>query len=297
MRDMQTGCSNKPVAFVDLFCGMGGFCYGAERAGAICILAVDNWLPALKVHRANNFHTPMMLTLGSPDWFIWLNRFLEPYRGKYHIHIHGSPPCQAISNASNRNPDEGMEMVLWFLDLIERVEPDSWSMENVTPIKKRLPQETPHQDLNSADFGVPQTRIRTWAGEGWVPQTTHTEEDWVSVAMALPHLLKEIQVEYSLKAIKLEALGANANRRQDRTILQPSKTICGSGNQVGPRLFNHTYEPRKIRSLNIEETLELQGFPNTYDLSKANTQKQRWTMIGNAVPPMVAKGVIRGIIK
>ena len=342
MRDMQTGCSNKPVVFVDLFCGMGGFGHGAERAGATCILAVDNWLPALKVHRANNGHTPMMLTLGSPNWYVWLNKFLEPYREKYHIHIHGSPPCQAISNASSRDPKEGMTLVYWYLDLVKRVEPDSWSMENVIPVRKLLPEGTPSMNLNAADFGVPQTRMRTYAGEGWVPVKTHKEENWVSVVDALPGLLHEIEGNLmaradadewtavlntggagpsnsrrarsgdkavtqpmltmcnnnpSLRLVKLEATGSNSNRRQDRTILEPSKTICGSGNQVGPRIFDHNDNPIKIRSLKMEETLVIQGFPNTYDLSEASTQKERWTMIGNAVPPLVAKGVIRGIIR
>jgi len=39
---------------------------------------------------------------------------------------------------------------------------------------------------------------------------------------------------------KLEALGANQKRYQDRSITEPSKTICGSGNQVGARIFEHT---------------------------------------------------------
>jgi len=96
--------------------------------------------------------------------------------------------------------------------------------------------------------------------------------------------------------LKLEALGSNAKRTADRDITEPSKTICGSGNQVGARIFNHTDEtPQKIRSLTISETLVLQGFSPDYDLSSATTQKARWTMIGNAVPPPMAAAVIRGI--
>ena len=76
----------------------------------------------------------------------------------------------------------------------------------------------------------------------------------------------------------------------------PSKTVCGSGNQVGPRMFDHDLEkPQKIRSLTLPETLTLQGFEPDYDLSAARTMKSRWTMVGNAVPPPVAEAVIRGI--
>jgi site-specific DNA-cytosine methylase len=100
----------------------------------------------------------------------------------------------------------------------------------------------------------------------------------------------------SIRQFKLEALGANSNRIRDREISQPSKTICGSGNQTGARIFNHTQpKPEKIRSLTIQETLILQGFSPDYDMTAANTQKARWTMIGNAVVPAVAKAVIEGI--
>ena len=99
----------------------------------------------------------------------------------------------------------------------------------------------------------------------------------------------------SPRVLKLEALGANANRNADRPIDLPSKTICGSGNQVGARLFEHTDEPQKIRSLTLPETLILQGFNPDYKLDSAKTQKNRWTMVGNAVPPPVAAAVIRGV--
>ena len=94
----------------------------------------------------------------------------------------------------------------------------------------------------------------------------------------------------------LEATGSNAKRSNDSPIDQPSRTICGGGNQVGPRMFDHDLEkPQKIRSLTLPETLTLQGFEPDYDLSAARTMKSRWTMVGNAVPPPVAEAVIRGI--
>jgi len=100
----------------------------------------------------------------------------------------------------------------------------------------------------------------------------------------------------TLREIKLEALGSNANRKQDRTVQEPSKTILGSGNQTGARIFDHEEtKPKKIRSLTIEETLTLQGFDPKYDMTQARTQKNRWTMIGNAVVPAVAKAIIGGI--
>lgn len=333
----------KPIAVIDLYCGLGGFTQGAVEAGATVILSCDFWEEAVKVHKINHPGIPcLQLKLGSPsDWKL-IKKYIDKYPN-HHIHLHGSPPCQALSNASSTDASKGMPLILHFLDLVDKLKPDSWSMENVVPMLKKLPKGTPSVVLNSADFGVPQTRRRCIAGEGWLANPSHSKEEWVSVIQALPHLENELPSSHRL--VKLEALGANANRNQDRTILEPSKTICGSGNQVGARIFNHNKrlvipiqrkvgvlkangrilqpiwreidqpvqtittrkehigiqeegsqeKPVKIRSLTCEETLILQGFNPNFDLSIVKTQKSRWTLIGNAVCPAVAKAIIEGI--
>ena len=326
----------KLIAVIDLYCGMGGFTQGAVEAGATVILSCDFWDEAVKVHKLNHPGIPcLQLKIGSPsDWKL-IKKYIDKYPN-YHIHLHGSPPCQALSQASRTNAEEGMPLVLHFLDLVDKLNPDSWSMENVVPMRKRLPEGTPSVVLNSADFGVPQTRRRCIAGEGWLANPSHSKEEWVSVIQALPHLENELITHLqgysrrrpimkkgvytgkstprippdgcktldepsftvcsgSVNLFKLEALGSNSKRSQDRTILEPSKTICGSGNQVGARIFNHEEKPIKIRSLTIEETLILQGFNPNFDLSIVKTQKSRWTLIGNAVCPAVAKAIIEGI--
>ena len=413
----------KPVAMFDLVAGGGGAAEGAILAGAIVPLAWECWFekgevpphqPALDVHEANHPETNVrQIPIGlTPEWEVTiLRKWFAVYRARgYHIHLHGSPPCQALSQASTTNADEGMGLVNHYLWLVKQTEPDSWSMENVVPTRKRLPEWANGRILNAAHYGVPQTRRRCFAGEGWEATPTHTKEEWVSVLEALPHLEVEfaslvpvpsmteqyknanIEKPYptvtsqSPKLLKilmdsgrasapttgvnprtgkkeggsgplyrdlekpsytimssprrlvvnnagagksvsrralsgdrsveepsntvcgapgagsihtvprLEALGANANRKQDRPIDEPSKTVCGSGNQVGPRLFDHD-QPKatKLRSLTITETATLQGFPPTYDWEPAAKQKYRWTIIGNAVPPPMMAAVIRGI--
>ena len=398
----------RPVAYIDLFCGMGGFSLGARNAGATCILAVDSWDEAVAVHRGNFPEDRIMrFDLGHDSQFAYFKHLVDTYaKDGYHVHIHGSPPCQALSNASRRDASEGMPLVLWFLRLVDFCEPDSWSMENVVPVRKRLPEGTPSVVLNSADFGVPQTRRRCFAGSGWEATTTHAKDEWVSVIDALPHLRDELEsliaapsmteqyataskdkpfptvtsqsprqlrllmdsgrssakttgvnpatgrkeggsgplfreltepsytqmssprvikamintrgagqstshsarsvdsdVDETCKTIhnnrpslRLEALGSNAKRSADSPLTDPSKTICGSGNQVGPRIFDHDLDkPQKVRSLTLPETLVLQGFPSDFSMESAKTQKSRWTMVGNAVCPPVAEALIRGI--
>jgi site-specific DNA-cytosine methylase len=317
----------KPIAVIDLYCGLGGFTQGAIEAGATVILSIDSWDEAIKVHKKNHPGIPCWnLKLGtSSDWKL-IKKVMNKYPN-YHIHIHGSPPCQALSNASSTDSEKGMVLVNHFLDMIEKLKPDSWSMENVVPLKKKLPENINSVILNSADFSVPQTRRRCYAGSGWEAEPTKSKNEWISVIEALPHLSDEVLTHINMvgasdsnskrarssdvninkpsktltnqrptfRVIKLESLGSNSNRNRDTTILEPSKTICGSGNQVGARIFNHETKPTKIRSLTLGETLVLQGFSPNYDLSDANTMKSRWTMCGNAVPPPVASAVVRGI--
>ena len=339
------------VEVIDLFCGGGGFSEGAKQAGAKVVLAVDNWEPALTVHHANHPEVEtLQLELGGSivETAVILRERLT--KGS-HFHLHGSPPCQALSNASNTDPAKGMRLVNWFLELVDYMKPDSWSMENVKPVAKRLPEGTPWVYLNAADFGVPQTRERTFAGTGWKAQATHDSENWVSVIEALPDLQGELemttnpnirqrtadepmrtitsktpgqtrivsrrrkkgeepqtysperpahtitQVNHIIeKEFKLEALGANANRKSDREVSKPSKTICGSGNQVGARVFDHVANPPvRIRSLTLEETMILQGFPRGY-LMPYRKKADAWVIVGNAVCPPVARAIVEGIL-
>ena len=303
----------KPVAFIDLFSGMGGFTTGAINAGAFCIVSVDFWTEANKVHLANHPNVPYLtMELGHPSHWRMFKRMVDEYKELgYHVHIHGSPPCQALSNASRHDAEKGMPLVLWYLDLVERCEPDSWSMENVVPVRNRLPAGTPAVILNSADFGVPQTRRRCFAGSGWYAEPTHInhkaypyavdKKSWVSVLEALSHLNEEF-IGFSLMdsgRASAPTTGVNPKTGKKeggsgplfRSLSQPAYTQLSAPR----RIVKVKDKSQKARSLTMPETLVLQGFPADYDMSAARTQKARWTMIGNAVPPPVAEAVIRGI--
>tara|TARA_R100000805_G_C3620275_1_gene123837 strand:+ start:1450 stop:2301 length:852 start_codon:yes stop_codon:yes gene_type:complete len=282
---------------------MGGFSQGAIEAGAKVVLAVDLWDEALKVHAKNHPNTPIKrMTLGEKYHFSLFKREVDKWRKLgYHVHIHGSPPCQALSNASSRNAEEGMPLVIWFLECVKFADPDSWSMENVVPVRKRLPEGTPSVILNSADFGVAQTRRRCFAGEGWVANPSHTKDEWLGVIDVLPHL-NELLQDNLVIPINRRVGWMNKTAKQQkprylkpiwREIDEPIQTITTSRESIGR--INTEPRPEKIRSLTIQETLILQGFSPDYDLTEANTQKARWTMIGNAVVPAVAKAVIEGI--
>jgi len=354
----ENGRSGRVV--VDLFCGMGGFSEGARLAGVETVLAVDAWGPALAVHAENHpssRHVCLMLGEGADGSVEAVAELILESVGRRGFHLHGSPPCQNLSNANaNGDREEGMRLVNWFLKLVRFLESHplfrSWSMEQVPTVISGLPSWVVVGIVNAADYGVPQTRRRAYAGRGWRLKPSHAGE-WVSILDALPHLTGELetlihtgnlaetnprplataQMKFAVNVdgcgptqsrraasadglingpsmtlrnsrptirslpVKLEASGSPGAREMDRGIEEPSKTICGGGNQVGPRLFNHAGAPERIRSLIIEETLTLQGFRADYSLDAARLKTERWTMIGNAVCPPVAQALIEGWLK
>lgn len=357
------------VEVVDLFCGGGGFSEGAKNAGAKVVCAIDNWDAALKVHHANHPKVPTFnFELGGSivETAVFIREHLTPGS---HFHLHGSPPCQALSNASNHNSDDGMRLVNWFIDLVNYMKPDSWSMENVIPVAKKLDRDHPtvqYAKLNAADFGVAQTRKRVFAGHGWIAEPTHQKEDWLSVLDRLPHLVGELHMTIN-KNIRQRTVNEpmrsitsktpsqtrivsntdgcnNSTARRcssvDTDITEPIKTIRaisptmrsihlesnrgsaastgrnkdgskggGSGKLSRSIAENPAYTVRgsfqpgmvdvvkaeKIRSLTLDETKMLQGFPDDYKLPY-DKKRDAWIIVGNAVCPPVAEAIIRGIL-
>jgi site-specific DNA-cytosine methylase len=250
----------RKIVVVDLFCGGGGFTTGAVQAGAVVALSVDLWDPAEKVHHDNHPHIPFVkVALGNLEADLEMIReAIAPYVAMgYHFHFHGSPPCQAISNASSRSSDEGMPMVMHFLELVDHLEPDSWSMENVPPMKKLLPSYIPAVIINSGELGIPQQRRRCFAGEGWEITKTHSNHNlkgnknkhlphFRSVMDALPHLEDEyidLLRGYSRTRPIMEN-GVYTGRHTPRIppdgcvdiSQEPSYAICGSSLELWGRV-------------------------------------------------------------
>lgn len=281
----------KHVQVVDLFAGGGGFTEGAIRAGGDVVLAVDSWIQAERVHRLNHPKIPFtLLKLGGsiPETAAFIRSHLEPYS---HFHLHGSPPCQKLSNASSGDPEEGMILVNWFIELVRYMEPDSWSMENVLPMAKRLPRGLPYDVLNAAHFGVPQTRKRVFAGVGWFAEPSHFKENWVSVLDALPYLENEI---YSISQTRIVSRRRKKNEApQSYPPTSPAHTITQVRHIIED--VSNALKGEVIRTLTVEEAAILQGF-KSFRYPKDMKKKELGIIVGNAVCPPVAEAIIRGIL-
>ena len=152
---------------VDLFCGAGGMSSGFQKAGHEIILGIDINGPALETYAFNH-----------PDSKVIESDIKDISKLPKADIIIGGPPCPEFSTAKpDRDPEKGMELVEEYLRLINLSKPKYWIMENVRGIRKHITHKRfpKIKILNCADFGVPQTRIRCFAGKYKTPVQTHAE--------------------------------------------------------------------------------------------------------------------------
>ncbi len=152
---------------MSLYAGAGGLDWGFSRAGFDLRWAIDSDPHAVKTYEANlgdHIVRGQLPLDGPPD-------NLRPDL------VVGGPPCQGFSVIGRMDPtDSRSEHVHCFLDVVERLEPRAFCMENVralaeaprwAPVREALVQRARELEyqvalmvLNAADYGVPQARQR-----------------------------------------------------------------------------------------------------------------------------------------
>lgn len=161
---------SNPYKLIDLFCGAGGMTLGFInknlRGNFESILAVDNDPAACATYNAN--FGDHCVTANVETWLI------ENVVPKADVVI-GGPPCQGFS-LLNKNREGDHRRALWepYLDIVDHSQASVFVMENVPGLLKseefqdivicsrvRGFEVLSASVLNTADYGVPQTRRRT----------------------------------------------------------------------------------------------------------------------------------------
>lgn len=161
----------KTIKGVSLFSGAGGMDVGFENAGVNVVLANEWSQYACDTYEAN--HPDTKLLRGD------VKDYLDSFnRGCADI-VFGGPPCQGFSVAGKMNPDDERSQLIWtFLDVVERVHPSLFVMENVKALgtldkwkhiresfierARSLGYCCHYYILNASDFGVSQNRERVF---------------------------------------------------------------------------------------------------------------------------------------
>ena len=287
------------ISVVDLFCGCGGFSEGARQEGANVILAVDMWDSALSIHEKNHpFTLHWCRNICEETFTNDMSSFLEKYRKDnpdIHVHIHASPPCTDLSRmGTRRNVEFGISVYAVTFELCNSLKQSgkihTFSIENVhdKELKRRFNAIT----FDLSKYGVPQTRKRSlFLSEGindlnevHIPQTT--------IRNIIHHHYPEIDISKTRLRACVRKTGNNvySGLQCTRSMDENCYTIT-----CNPQRLIHV-DTFKITYLNKPGVnAEIQTFPREY-LWEGVLKKHAFTMIGNAVPPIFARNIIRNII-
>lgn len=163
---------NKKFSTIDLFCGAGGLSLGFKKAGFEILVGIDNDTSALETYK-NNFKNAQSILCD-------LSKLDKKHITNFgHVDVLlGGPPCQGFSIAGKRDSEDPRNLlVISYLEIMKELMPRVAVIENVPNIMsigKGAFMETIQNGLgalgynvticklNSADFGVPQTRKRVF---------------------------------------------------------------------------------------------------------------------------------------
>ena len=304
------GTHTSPLAQLecfDFFCGAGGFSEGSVQAGHRVAFACDSDADAIAAHAANH-PTTEHLCVELP---IRRRQLPFPTDGR-RFHVHGSPPCTTFSTMNSRSGNlaagqkHATRLVKWFLKTALSSGCTSWSMEQVaSPIvlavveKVRLAnrKKMDYGVFEFRDLGVPQTRKRVIAGtpalvarlrrrmshsrrrsiQDVLPvlRGTHVRSSlrWETARLRHKRVPGESKFVYTASADSMHAA---------HTVTGPAPTVVTTG-----PLKWATRGKKKQPTLTVQELAALQTFPSNYKLPLNQKLGQR--LIGNAVPPLVAR--------
>lgn len=289
---------------VDLFCGCGGLSLGFEKAGFDVVSAYDKWEAAINVYKLNFKHPVEEIDLSEVQTSSIAIDLLKPDM------IIGGPPCQDFSSAGKRDEDGGRgDLTINFAQIISRVRPKWFVMENVARIVKTQKLVEAKRIFKNAGYGlsqhvldasycgVPQKRMRFFL-IGKLHEMDGFMEPFISKGLASnPMTLRDyfgdsLGIQYYYRHPR------SYMRRGIFSIDEPSPTIRGVNRPMPEGYQIHANDPvqtkKGIRSLTTEERSYIQTFPKGFKFVGTKTEIEQ--MIGNAVPVNLAKFVGNAIM-
>ena len=323
--EKKDGWKNKSARngynFVDLFSGAGGLSCGLTMAGFTPVASVEIMPEAVETYRYN---------------FIQLKKFDEEVEtrditteetknalydsiGDKHIHLLvGGFPCQGFSLSGNRVvTDERNSLYLEMLKIVDHIRPEYIVMENVEGLRSMLNGKIEQKIiedykeigykinvtiLNSADYGVAQTRRRVIFignridGNNYHPMPFvddyKTLGEEIERFMNIPedksinHIFtrhtEEMKKKISEVPEGMSLYGNYSDAWKKSPWDKPSCTV--KENHGGVNLH-----PKLPRVLTPRELAALQSFPD--DFIFKGSKKWQLVQIGNAVPPLLGKAI------
>lgn len=231
-----------------MFTGGGLFDIGAIQAGYTSIWGIEYDDKIAAVARSNNLP---VITADVIE--VDFSNYERPN------HLHASPPCPNFSVAKKgaKETERDIAMAKSVCRAITTLRPDTFTLENVPAYVHGKSFETiintlhnagyfvNYRNLNSADFGVPQTRRRLWVRAGRKLMSDYPAPiEWVGWYAAIEDLIPTLpdaqfapwQVARLPKEYKDFLIG-QGQRSLPIDKDAPSNTITSNSNQTGVKAF------------------------------------------------------------
>ena len=143
--------------------------------------------------------------------------------------------------------------------------------------------------FNFANYGVPQTRTRLFAG---TPSLIHALRDDASLRVAAPVTPADLLTPPP-GATRIRASGGKCVPQFMRSIHVPTWCLLTACKPVYV-----TADVRCVRVMTVPELLALQKFPGTFRMpSHLCTEAARVRLIGNAVPPLMSRLLLKPLAR
>jgi DNA (cytosine-5)-methyltransferase 1 len=326
---------------VSIFSGVGGIDFGFEKAGFETVFASDIWDRACESLKANFPNSEIICdTIENID-FKKIKKTHKEIDG-----LVGGPPCPPFSKSRfyrkekerGINDEDGFMTVSNYFRAVEELNPKFFFFENVhgfvfKPHKsalelveaesERLGYKIFHKVINTADFGVAQTRqrficigVKKQMKDFVFPNPTHSENPnaenklkrWVNCGDILNDIDFDLPEDEKMEAgskhkdlLKLIPAGDNylfftKERNHPNPIFEWRSRYWSFLLKLSPERPSWTIQAShsnnmgpfhwKNRFLRIDEIKRIQSFEDKHIF--LGNFKEQWRQIGNAVPPLLA---------
>lgn len=298
---------------LSLFSGIGGLDAGFEKAGFNIVWANDFDKYAVETYKANYKHE---IVLGD------INEIPLDTLPAFDILI-GGFPCQPFSMMGSERGFEDTRGTLFFriAEIVKHQidnnrKPKALILENVRTLKthdkgrtfktiKRVLEEdlgyTVFSDiLNTANFGIPQTRNRMYIVCFANEEVEFKFPDEVKLGLTLQDLLEnDVEEKYYLSDKILPTIlsnGTGGYRAKSEIDLKVARPLCATmGKMHRACQDNYVTQNGRVRKLTPRECARLQGFDDSFIIPVSNGQAYK--QFGNAVTVNVAEAVAKEVRK
>lgn len=258
---------------LSLYCGAGGIDEGLKQTGIRTTLAIDCDKDCIESIKLNHNCETICSKVEE----------VVPLLGKFDI-IVGGPPCPEFSNGNPRRNYDATQVNL-FWDIIDKIKPKFWLMENVINVIKICKRE-PNYILDCSYFGVPQSRARRFYTN--IPKPEEQEQT------SLDKILDVYGYTSNTGFSKCNQYVVSRRTNEPTKTIQVAVSLRLTDKPVFSKKYKHL--PQDYKTIHIFTNNELkliQGFPNRYKFfgNKQSVKRQ----IANAVPPPVIKCIFNQI--